>query len=284
MSRRYRLPVLISVFALVAVGAGCGSSSSNPKDGSADAREVGRDSASEGIISPADVSLEAASADFGSDAVDAPSDVGDVAPDAPADAAIDLIRPEVGDARDAREAGPSDAVDAPPADVRPLDAVIDLTPALDGPVTLAQVSALLAGRCVTCHGGTGATAALLDLSDNPDAGTALYDRLLGPIRFEPFCGELDAGAGEDAAPHLAIVPDQLGSSYLYLKITGEQPNPGAPPQRCGARMPRAILAVLDGGAINSTGCDQADGGAAANCLTAGEIAIVRNWILQGAPR
>lgn len=254
VTRRFGLSWIATI---IMIAAGCGSSSSTPSDAAHDG------------ASSRDVAL---GRDGGADVArgDAPADA---VVDAPAP---DLARPDGG--VDAAAGG--DVVDAPAA----LDGVVDASAGLDGPVVLAQIAALLASRCVTCHNGTGPTAALLDMTDKPDAAQSLYQRLLGPIHFEPFCGEPDGGVGIDAGPHHAIVPDNLDESFLYLKINGQQPSPGTPPARCGVRMPRVVLAVLDGGAVSSVGCDQADGGVVANCLTAEQIALVRNWILQGAPQ
>jgi hypothetical protein len=289
VARQFRLFLLSPVVALMVVGAGCGSDSSNPKDASADARDARRDTGGDVLVIPGDAPLEVAVSDVGRDGADAAADaVADAGPDGVADRPQDSPGSDALDAADAlvdtRDAR-GDAIDAPLGDAPTVDAAtVDVALALDGPVALAQVAALLASRCVYCHGGPNGVSALLDLSDHPDAGQALYDRLLGPIRFEPFCGELDGGTAVDAGARHAIVPNDLNDSFLYLKILGQQPDPGAPPSRCGARMPRVVLSVLDGGAVTSTGCDQADGGAAVNCLSPAEIAVVRDWILQGAPQ
>lgn len=183
---------------------------------------------------------------------------------------------------DSGSSGSSDALVA--IDLLGLSVGVDGAQAGDGGVTLAQVSALLQTRCVGCHGGTGAAASRLDLSDHPDAATSLYDRLLGPLLLEAFCGEADGGVGTDAGPHHAIVPGDLADSFLYLKVLGEQPSPGnPPPAKCGVRMPRVALPTADGGTPTSVGCDQADGGAEANCLPAAEVEIIQQWIMQGAP-
>jgi hypothetical protein len=121
------------------------------------------------------------------------------------------------------------------------------------------------------------------LTDKPDAGSTLYARLLGPVLLETDCGEnVDAG-GDAAAPHRAIVPGDPAASFLYLKITGTQPSPGTPPANCGARMPRVFVPGVDGGAATQPSCDTLDGGAAANCLGAADLDLVRQWILEGAP-
>jgi hypothetical protein len=167
----------------------------------------------------------------------------------------------------------------------PVDAAVD-SPILvvpDGGITLEQVSALLAARCVGCHSGTGTAAARLDLSNtNPDSGSSLYERLVGPLVLETYCGEnLDAG-GDAAVARMAIVPGDPADSFLYLKILGEQPSPGTPPANCGVQMPRVVVVVPDGG-VTSVACGAADGGAAANCLGSSDIELVHQWILEGAP-
>ena len=180
------------------------------------------------------------------------------------------------------------SADAPaPVDTAglPVDAAID-SPILvvpDGGVTLAQVTALLAARCVGCHNGTGITAARLDLSNtNPDSGSSLYERLVGPLVLETYCGEsLDAG-GDAAVARMAIVPGDPADSFLYLKILGEQPSPGTPPANCGVQMPRVLVVGPDGG-VTAVSCNTADGGAAANCLGSSDIELVHQWILEGAP-
>jgi len=185
--------------------------------------------------------------------------------------------------------GPADVpLDVPSA---PPDAAVDAPTSLDttgiasdAGVTLAQVKALLATRCAGCHTGTGSAATRIDLTDHPDAATSLYARLLGPVLLEAFCGEsLDAG-GDAAEPHRAIVPGDPGASFLYLKITGTEPSPGNPPSNCGVRMPRVLVPGVDGGAATMPSCDSLDGGAAANCLSAAEIDLVRGWIVEGAPQ
>jgi hypothetical protein len=167
-----------------------------------------------------------------------------------------------------------------------IDSAMD-APALtgiDGGATLAQIKSLIATRCAGCHTGTGTAATRINFADSPDAGSTLYDRLLGPLVLETYCGEnLDAG-GDAAQPRRAIVPGDPSSSFLYLKITGTQPSPGSPPANCGVRMPRVLVPGVDGGAPTQPSCDTLDGGAAANCLGSADIDLVRQWILEGAPQ
>jgi hypothetical protein len=185
--------------------------------------------------------------------------------------------------------GPSDAGIDIPAVLT--DAAVDaptssdtIKIAFDAGVTLAQVKELLATRCAGCHTGTGSAGTRIDLTDHPDAATTLYARLLGPVLLEALCGEsLDAG-GDAAEPHRAIVPGDPNASFLYLKITGTQPSPGNPPNNCGVRMPRVLVPGVDGGAATLPACDSLDGGAAANCLSAAEVDLVRQWIVEGAPQ
>ncbi|MGD0835275.1 MAG: hypothetical protein ABSB49_01360 [Polyangia bacterium] len=154
---------------------------------------------------------------------------------------------------------------------------------IDGGVTLGQLESLFTKRCVGCHSGTGSAATRIDLSDNPDASTSLYARLIGPLLLETYCGEhLDAGS-DTAVARSAIVPGAPGSSFLYLKITGTQPSPGTPPANCGVRMPRVLVPGVDGGPATSVACDSLDGGAA-NCLGAADIDLVLQWIREGAPQ
>ena len=167
------------------------------------------------------------------------------------------------------------AVDAP---TQTLDAAIDTG------TSYAQIKALLASHCAVCHTGTGSAASRLDLTDSPDAATSLYQRLLGPLVLETYCGEgVDAGIDAGQARH-AIVPEDPTSSFLYLKITGTQPSPGTPPANCGVRMPRVFVPGVDGGAASMPACDTLDGGAAANCLSQATIDMVHQWILEGAPQ
>jgi hypothetical protein len=263
-----RLPLALSLVSAMVAVAGCGSSSSSSSDAAIP------DTATHAPDSRADVAAPKL------DAVVPDSAIADVG-------------------ADSADAGRADAADAPVIDAPVKDAPVtdvgvatDTGSALDGGVTLAQVSSIFAAHCVGCHNGAGATASRLNLSNSPDAGTSLHDRLLGPLVFEAFCGmAVDAGAGSDggggidgggAARH-AIVPGSTDQSFLYLKVLGQQPSPGTPPANCGVRMPRIPLPVLDGGTVTSVGCDQATGGAAVNCLGATDIETIRQWILQGAP-
>ena len=185
--------------------------------------------------------------------------------------------------RDSTVAPIDAAVDSP---LQPIDAgqTVDAPLGIDGGATLAQIKSLIAARCAGCHTGTGTAATRLNLADNVDGGSTLYARLVGPLLLETYCGEnVDAG-GDAAQARRAIVPGNLASSFLYLKITGTEPSPGSPPANCGVRMPRVFVAGVDGGAPTSVSCDSLDGGAAANCLGAADIDLVRQWILEGAPQ
>jgi hypothetical protein len=185
-------------------------------------------------------------------------------------------------AQDAPGVQPDAAGDA---SIQALDAPTQtLDAAIDAGVIYAQIKALLASRCAGCHTGTGSAASRLDLTDSPDAAMPLYQRLLGPLMLETYCGEgVDAGIDAGLARH-AIVPDDPASSFLYLKITGTQPSPGTPPANCGVRMPRVSFPAVDGGAGTMPSCDTLDGGAAANCLSQATIDMVHQWILEGAPQ
>ncbi len=179
---------------------------------------------------------------------------------------------------------PDAAADSPAIDaaIPTLDGSVET--GLDGGATLAQIKALVAARCAACHTGTGAAATRINFTDDIDAGTSLYARLLAPLLLETYCGEnVDAG-GDAAQPRRAVVPGDPGSSFLYLKITGTEPSPGTPPANCGSRMPRVLVPGVDGGAATMPSCDSLDGGAAANCLGAADIDLVRQWILEGAPQ
>jgi hypothetical protein len=94
----------------------------------------------------------------------------------------------------------------------------------------------------------------------------------------------DASSGDSGvlSNRQAIVPGDVSNSFLYAKVTGTQPM-GNPPAGCGLQMPRKNVTGADGGPAGSVGCDQADGGAATNCLTQAELDTIRNWIQQGAP-
>jgi hypothetical protein len=191
--------------------------------------------------------------------------------------ALDAARDSVVTPIDAAVDSPIQPIDAPQA----LDAPIGVD---GGGATLAQIKSLIAGRCAGCHTGTGTAAARLNLSDSVDAGSTLYARLVGPLLLETYCGEnIDAG-GDAAQARRAIVAGDPASSFLYLKITGTEPSPGSPPANCGVRMPRVFIPGIDGGAGTSVACDTLDGGAAANCLGAADIDLVRQWILEGAPQ
>jgi hypothetical protein len=155
---------------------------------------------------------------------------------------------------------------------------------VDGGAAFAQIKSLIAARCASCHTGTGSASTRIDFTDKPDAGSTLHDRLLAPLLLETYCGEaLDAG-GDAAVARRAIVPGDPADSFLYLKITGTEPSPGNPPANCGVRMPRVLVPGVDGGAPSQPSCDSLDGGAAANCLGAADIELVRQWILEGAPQ
>jgi len=94
------------------------------------------------------------------------------------------------------------------------------------------------------------------------------------------------GAPSDAGRRpnwIPIVPNDLSTSFLYLKITGTMPSPG-----CGARMPRVLVPADggdggDGGTVLGPSCSQAVGGAPANCLNASQVSTISGWILAGAP-
>jgi len=189
----------------------------------------------------------------------------------------------------ATDAPQADSADGPTSDARDGSAHPD---APDGAVFFDDVTAVLQ-RCVSCHRPRDGGAQLLDLA----TPAGLYDRLTTPLpdNQEGRCGFSteggteagtddggDAGgdAGEGAAPppnRQPIVPGDPGASLLYLKVAGTQP------AGCGMRMPRVNVTGADGGPAGSVACDQADGGAAANCLTQRELDIILHWIEQGAP-
>jgi len=186
--------------------------------------------------------------------------------------------------RDVAVPQPDAAVDSPLQPV--VDAARDsqVVTGIDGGATLAQIKSLIAARCAGCHTGTGSAATRIDLTDRPDAGSTLYDRLLGPVLLETYCGEnIDAG-GDAAQARRSIVPGDPAASFLYLKITGRQPSPGNPPANCGVRMPRVLVPGVDGGAATLPSCEDLDGGAAVNCLSPADTDLVRQWILEGAPQ
>jgi len=200
----------------------------------------------------------------GAGAVDASRDVAVAQFDAGLDSTIQAV--------DTSQSAVDMATDAP------------IVTGVDGGVAFAQIKSLIAARCAACHTGTGSAASRIDFTDRPDAASTLYARLLAPLLLETYCGEaLDAG-GDAAHARRAIVPDDPGSSFLYLKITGTQPSPGNPPASCGVRMPRVIVPGVDGGAATQPSCEALDGGAAANCLGTVDIELVRQWILEGAPQ
>jgi hypothetical protein len=167
------------------------------------------------------------------------------------------------------------------------DAAIDRSPgdaADGGQVPFSAVTEILTTRCIACHrSNDGATTGLVDYQ----TAAGLYTRLTTPLPDgqEGMCGFGDGGADSgDAARsnRVLIVPGDTGASFMFLKITGAQP-PGNPPAGCGVQMPRVRLIGDDGGPAGTVSCAQADGGAAANCLSQTQIDTIRNWILQGAP-
>jgi hypothetical protein len=154
-------------------------------------------------------------------------------------------------------------------------------------VAFSEVLAILqSNKCVSCHkSNDGAVTGLFDFQTTD----GLYARLTAPLPDgqEGTCGfgdgGTDGGDGGDASRpnHTLVVPTDTDGSFLYLKITGRQ-IPGNPPGGCGQHMPRVRLFADDGGPAGSIGCDQADGGAAVNCLSQTEIDTIGNWITQGA--
>jgi hypothetical protein len=150
-------------------------------------------------------------------------------------------------------------------------------------VPFSAITEIFNTRCIACHrSNDGATTGLVDYQ----TATGLYTRLTTPLPDgqEGMCGFGDAGAdGGDAARsnRILIVPGDTSASFLFLKITGAQP-PGNPPAGCGVQMPRVRLIGDDGGPAGTVSCAQADGGAAANCLSQAQIDTIRNWITQGA--
>ena len=152
-----------------------------------------------------------------------------------------------------------------------------------GLVPFSAVTEIFNTRCIACHrSNDGATTGLVDYQ----TPTGLYTRLTTPLPDgqEGMCGFGDAGAdGGDAARsnRILIVPGDTSASFLYVKVTGAQP-PGNPPAGCGVQMPRVRLIGDDGGPAGTISCAQADGGAAANCLSQAQMDTIRNWILQGA--
>jgi hypothetical protein len=128
-----------------------------------------------------------------------------------------------------------------------------------------------------CHNFNDAGQTRIDLI----TPTGLYTRLTTPLPdgMEGQCGFSDAGTdGGDAAPpsnRQPIVPGDPGASFLYLKVAGTQP------AGCGVRMPRRRVTTEDGG-TTTVGCNLADGGAASNCLSQGDLDTILHWIAQGA--
>jgi hypothetical protein len=188
----------------------------------------------------------------------------DAGPDAPRDGAGSSDAAKDGNAPDANDAAHADATDG---GTSAADA-----PSVDAGVAFSAVVALFHDHCISCHKASDGGAGLLDL----ETATGLLDRLTAPLPSsqEGLCG---LGDGGDAGPaRAAIVPGDTDGSLLYLKITGSQP------AGCGGRMPRVRLTGSDGGPAGTATCDQADGGAPANCLTNEQIDLIGNWITQGA--
>jgi hypothetical protein len=172
----------------------------------------------------------------------------------------------------------SEASDAPATDAAPDTTTSD---APDGSVAFAAVAAIFTQRCITCHS---AGAPRIDLI----TPVGLYTRLTSPLpdNQEGKCGFPSPDAGDDggdggdgAVPpnRQPIVPGNTDASLLYLKVSGTQPT------GCGQRMPRVLQFNDDGGSAGSVGCNVADGGATANCLSQADLDTIRNWIIQGAP-
>jgi hypothetical protein len=196
-------------------------------------------------------------------------DAGDAAPESStSEASTSDVK---SDSTAATEAGDAGATDATP-DTTAADAS-------DAGVTFAQVTAIFTAHCVSCHQPHETGPQLLDLQ----TAAGLYTRLTTPLASnqEGQCGFPDGGtddAGDGATPpnRQAIVPTDTSNSLLYLKISGTQPT------GCGQRMPRVNLIGDDGGPAGSTGCNTADGGASANCLSQADLDTIGNWITQGA--
>jgi len=155
----------------------------------------------------------------------------------------------------------------------------DATAAL---VPFQSVVDILTAQCTGCHkSNDGSVTGLIDLQ----TATGLYARLTSPLPSgqEGQCGFPDAGTDDGGADggdgavsnRSAVVPGDLTSSLLYLKILGTQP------AGCGSRMPRIKVVAEDGG-VSTVGCDVADGGAGGNCLTSEQANTIRDWIAQGA--
>jgi hypothetical protein len=148
-------------------------------------------------------------------------------------------------------------------------------------VLFSTVADIFTAQCIGCHkSNDGSVTGLVDLQ----TPTGLYARLTTPLPSgqEGQCGFSDAGTdggdGGDAAPanRTLVVPGDTNASFLYLKITGNQP------AGCGVRMPRIAVTGADGAPAGSVGCDLADGGAAAKCLSQQDMDLIRDWIAQGA--
>jgi hypothetical protein len=178
----------------------------------------------------------------------------------------------------ASDGGVEAASDAP-ADAPGADASAPDGPTTNSVVPFSAVTAIFNAHCVMCHQPKESGPQLLDLQTAP----GLLDRLVAPLpaNQEGRCGYPDDGADDGgsaaALPNRqAIVPGDTSASFLYRKITNTQP------MGCRLRMPPVNIVVDDGGPARSTGCNQADGGAAANCLSDTEIDTIGAWITQGA--
>jgi len=197
-----------------------------------------------------------------------------------------------GTAGSAGSAGAGGSAGSPGDGGKPDGAISDASDAstaadrADGSVTFGDVTAILNARCITCHQPRDSGPPLLDLK----TADGLYMRLTTPLQDnqDGTCGFGDAGTdGGDGGRtnRQPIVPSDPGASFLWLKVAGTQPVPGVnPPVGCGQRMPRIPNLGADGGPTGtSVGCDQADGGPAANCLDATLLDTILHWIEQGAP-
>jgi hypothetical protein len=150
----------------------------------------------------------------------------------------------------------------------------------DGSVSFGEVADIFARRCSGCHRPRETGQQLLDLVTTD----GLYTRLTSPLpdNQEGTCGFPDGGTadGGDGAPppnRTPIVPGDTDASFLFRKVAGTQP------AGCGLRMPRVNEIGEDGGTVGK-GCDQADGGAVARCLSQMDLDTLRDWITQGAPQ
>jgi len=159
------------------------------------------------------------------------------------------------------------------------DAASDASQAL---VPFQSVVDILTAQCTGCHkSNDGSVTGLIDFQ----TATGLYARLTSPLPSgqEGQCGFPDGGTDDGGADggdgsvsnRAAVVPGDLNSSLLYLKILGTQPT------GCGSRMPRVKVTLEDGGTA-TVGCDVADGGVGGNCLTQQQANTIRDWIAQGA--